>query len=140
MSELLEVAVVGRLTPESLASLAGCLDQALAGEGPFAVLFDRRGMTAPTPAGRRALQRWAVRTMPRLPGRCAAWADVLGERRAGSLARARGVDGRGHEGAAAGPSSGYPQRTFTDEAAARVWVTGILASTSAGSRPAAGAR
>jgi hypothetical protein len=115
VSELLEVAVVGRPTPESLEPLARRLDQALEGEASFAVLFDRRAMTAPTPEARTALEQWAQRTMPRLPGRCAAWADVLDERGAGSLARARGVDGRADQDAEPDLSHGYPQRTFTDE-------------------------
>ena len=123
VSDLLEVSVEGRLTPESLAPLADRIDGALRAGGTFAVLFDRRPMTAPTPAGRAALERWAAGTMPLLRDRCAAWADVLDERRAASIARARGGDEDAEDAA-----RGYPQRTFADEAAARAWVTGLLAS------------
>jgi hypothetical protein len=111
---LLDGRIDGRITPESLGPLTGGVDALLLDGRPFAVVFDRRAMTAPTPDGRRVLEEWAARTMPRMPGRCVAWADVLDERRARSLAGS---------GRAAPP---YPQRTFTDPDEARAWALGAL--------------
>jgi hypothetical protein len=108
---LLDARIVGRVTPEALAELAGPLDALLDGDGSCAVVLDRRAMTAPTPAGRAALEEWAATTTPRPAGRCVAWADVLDERRAASTDRV----GSGHDREAAP----YPQRTFTDPAEAR---------------------
>jgi hypothetical protein len=116
MERLLDTRIDGRVTPEAIDGLARAVQDLLDGDGPFAVVFDRRAMTAPTPDGRRALQDWAT-TLPRLAGRCAAWADVLDDRRAGNLARAGSADRSGLP---------YPQRTFTDPDEAREWARAAL--------------
>jgi hypothetical protein len=117
MERLLEARIDGRVTAEAVASLARSVQDLLDGDGPFAVVLDRRSMTAPTADGRRALQEWAAASLPRLAGRCAAWADVLDERRVASLARAGSAD-RAH--------LPYPQRTFSDPDEARGWAAGAL--------------
>jgi hypothetical protein len=109
---LLHVTVTGRATGPVVESFADTLRAAAAEPGPLLVLFDRRAMTAPTEEGRSALERWPAEVLPVLAGRCTGWADVFDERRAASLARA----GTRHE---PGP---YPQRTFSDPAAARDWL------------------
>ncbi len=109
---VLHAAITGRATGPAIDAFADALHTAVDTAGPFAVLFDRRAMTAPTADGRAALDRWAATLAPRLTGRCAAWADLFDPRRAASLARAA----TSHR---PGP---YPQRTFTDPAAARTWI------------------
>lgn len=120
MERLLEARIDGRVTAEDVAGLARSVQDLLDGDGQFAVVFDRRTMTAPTPDGRRALQEWASATLPRLAGRCAAWADVLDQRRVASLARTGSAD-REH--------LPYPQRTFTDIDEARGWAQDALSAT-----------
>lgn len=115
------VAVEGRATAEAIRGIAAALETALASYERFTVLFDRRAMTAPTADGRAELQRWAVDDLPRLRGRCVGWADVFDARRAASLERAAEAPNAHHAGTH--PVGGYPQRTFTDVAAARRWLS-----------------
>lgn len=113
---LLLVVVTGRATGAVVDAFADTLRTAATEDRPLLVLFDRRAMTAPTEEGRAALARWPAEVLPVLAGRCTGWADLFDERRAASLARA----GTNHE---PGP---YPQRTFTDPAAARTWLLSTL--------------
>lgn len=117
MDRLLDARIDGRVTVDAITALARPLDALLADGRPFAVVFDRRAMTAPTAEGRQALADWAARTLPRLAGVCVAWADVLDERRIASLARAGG-EHRDH--------LPYPQRTFADPDEARAWAAAAL--------------
>jgi len=120
--DLLHVAITGRLTSDDIAALASALD-ARGSEGCFAVFFDRRELGAPTADGRAALEHWAAGALPRLAPRCAGWADLFDERRFRSLSRDGTVESRG---------SGYPQRTFGDEAEALEWVLARLAHSRSG--------
>jgi len=124
---MLRVAIDGRVTAEAVGGLRAALEDALAAGRPFAVLFDRRAMTGPTPEGRAALLRWSAELLPRLHPACAAWADVLDERRAASVERA--------DGGGARPDHGYPRRTFSSTAEAERWLLARLA-TAAARRPA----
>jgi hypothetical protein len=113
---LLEVGIDGRVTSEAVETLANGLAGALRNGEPFAVLLDRRTMTAPTREGRAALERWAAAELPRLDGRCVAWADLLDPDRFARLLRADERAG------AITQENGYPQRTFDDPEAARAWL------------------
>ena len=115
--QLVEVRIDGRITPASVLDytgpLLGCLD---AGE-PVRVLFDRRTISAPTPAGRAALNAFYL-DWPRLAPLVVAWADVYDVRRAQSLLRAR--QARAERGALR--AMDYPYRLFDDLGEARAWL------------------
>ncbi len=116
---IVRLAVTGRATGEAVEGLRASLEEALSGRRPFAVLFDRSRMTALTPEGRAALERWDAELTPRLPAWCVAWADVYDERRARSLQRGR--DGRGRSAEAP-----YPQEIFDTATLAERWLRGWL--------------
>ncbi|MGY1714043.1 hypothetical protein ACI78R_06270 [Geodermatophilus sp. SYSU D01106] len=108
--DVLQVALVGRLTAEHI----GLIVTALSSAGVrFGVVLDRRLLGAPTAQGRAALERWAAEDLPVHVPAIAAWADVLDERRYRSLTR---------DGASDDHGPGYPQRTFDDHDAAVAWV------------------
>ncbi len=109
------LAVDGRATGAAIEAMRSLLEDALARGRPFSVLFDRSRMTALTPDGREALERWDAELTPRLGAGCLAWADLYDERRGASLLRAR--DGRDDD--AVHP---YPQAIFVDPAEARAWL------------------
>ena len=112
---VVRLAIQGRATGAAVDGIRAQVEAALAHERPFAVLFDRSRMTALTPDGREALQRWDDELTPRLPAWCRAWADVYDERRAASLRRAEERSPR--------PSGRpYPQRTFADSGEAERWL------------------
>jgi hypothetical protein len=108
---LLRVAIDGRVTAQAVAGFRDALEAAVAAGVPFAVLFDRRSMTAPTAEGRDALLRWSAELLPRLHPLCVAWADVFDARRAAALQRSGGH-----------AEHGYPQRTFASVAEAERWL------------------
>jgi hypothetical protein len=110
--DVLQVALVGRLTPSGVDVVDAALTDALSRDGRFAIVLDRRRLGAPTAEGRSALERWAASSLGRLADRCAGWADVFDERRFRSLTRDGTVESRG---------AGYPQRTFGDHGEAQAW-------------------
>ncbi|MFP5336604.1 MAG: hypothetical protein ACLGIV_14965 [Actinomycetes bacterium] len=116
---VLEVVAEGRTTLGAVRAFEAHLWDAVAGGAPFAVLYDRRRVTAPTPDGRRALTRWPGELLPALGRSCRAWADVLHARRAASLRRA------GYPVGEQLSPYGYRQRSFTDPAAARAWLDDV---------------
>lgn len=120
---VVELRIVGRITPTSVREFTDPLRDCLARERPFRALFDRRAVSAPTDDGRAALTElyadWA-----RLAPLVVAWADVYDPRRAASLARARQARAeRGDER----PGPAYPHRVFDDLADARAWLDAVPA-------------
>ncbi len=69
----------------------------------------------------RSARRHGDTLLPRLDGRCLAWADVFDSRRFASLA----ASGEHDNGRA------YPQRTFDDLTEARGWATSTGSATAA---------
>ncbi len=115
--QLLEVRIDGRITPASVLDYTGPLLACLDAGAPVQVLFDRRTTSAPTPAGRAALNAFYA-DWPRIAPLVVAWADVYDVRRAQSLLRAR--QARAERGELR--ATGYPYRLFDDPAAARSWL------------------
>ncbi|MET7950780.1 hypothetical protein [Micromonospora sp. NPDC005324] len=109
---VVELMIEGRVTESAIASFAAALRTALDQHEFFVVVFDRTRMTAPTAPGRAALIEMAETLMPRLDGRCLAWADVYDTRRYTSIANAGEHD----------TGRAYPQRTWDDINSARAWV------------------
>jgi hypothetical protein len=121
-ADVVVVTVEGRVTREAMEVFGAALTHALATERPFAVLFDRRAMTATTKEGRVAVEQWAAEFLPRLAGPCRAWADLFDVRRAASLARASARRAEDDQDSPPDTGAGYPQRTFDDASAARTWL------------------
>ncbi len=127
---ILDLRIDGRITAASVDALATPLFAAVDRAAPFAVLFDRRTMTAPTADGREALEA-AFARWEGVEAHCVAWADLLDERRAGSLARATAAAAEAGEPEPHDHEHAYPQQTFTDEPAARAWLAAALAPVTA---------
>ncbi|MET7952158.1 hypothetical protein [Micromonospora sp. NPDC005324] len=127
---VVRIAIAGRITPEAVNRFADSLDHAVSGGTAFAVLFDRRTMSAPTREGRAALHRWGHHGLPRLVGPCVAWADLYDERRAASIARAAATRAAAtpRDGEPDEPPPPYPQRIFTDPGDALGWLHHHLAA------------
>lgn len=116
---LVRLSITGRATGDAVEGIRAQVEAALARGEPFAVRFDRSRMTALTPDGRQALERWEVELTPRLPAWCRAWADVYDERRAASLLRAE-------QRRPSAERSPYPQGVFADPAEADRWLLARL--------------
>ena len=121
MTELLELAVTGRVTADAVRGMAAQVWSRIERGERFLVLFDRSAMTAPTAEGRAAVEalfaQWD-RIAPHVVG----WADVFDERRAQSLAGAQ-VDDEDDEH---GDDLPYPHQLFGDADDARRWLRGLV--------------
>lgn len=125
---VLRVAIEGRVTGQAISTFEALLEAALADGSPYAVLFDRRAMTAPTAEGRAALDRWADTLMPRVAATCAGWADVYDERRARSFRSALEAAAAATSGDDERPADppAYPHELFDDMTVAETWLLTML--------------